>query len=586
MEEIADYIGPFEIRGKLGRGAMAVVWRGYDPSLDREVAIKEPVLPPESSDETRSEFAERFVREARAAARLNHPGIVTIYSATVFEDRPMIAMELVEGPTLRQVLDRSSLSTAQAYAVMEQLLQAVGYAHEHGVVHRDLKPDNIFLTLDGTVKLADFGIAHIDSNATMTRVGAVLGTPAYMSPEQIRGQDTDARADVFALGAIAYEVLGGTNPFGTQSSTHFATIVHRIMSEPTPALELEDSLGGPLAGVVMRALKKERENRFENAIAMLSAWRSAFPEKIDTQAELAVPMSCWEQLSSSDSREPREKTAFWGVIDSGCIEGDTGEAADGTALVGLAAVVSSAEVAESGVAADTPAVGEIDEIGSETVEDGSISSAVVDEVVAPEVSRKMQMLLVAAAVVALLISIPLVIKAVGSRANASAAPAVATNETTAAIESTASTKPRAVAPSAPRTLRLRVSASAASTKKGKTFALVVKANSDGLVPNGTRVLLERSTDNRSWTLVAILKIAGGSATYRTAIAKTTFFRVRIERSREFVAAQTNGLRVAYVAPKPAARHVITRRRRTTTTRYKKTVRPSVPKPPPPPPPPS
>jgi hypothetical protein len=281
-------LGTFELRGTLGRGAMAVVWRAYDVSLDREVAIKEPSLPPGGDVEVREEFARRFVREARAAARLNHPGIVTIYSASLDEGRPLIVMELVEGPTLRRVLDTQRLTPSQTYALLEQLLEATAFAHEHGVIHRDLKPDNVFVTPGGTVKLADFGIAHLgDGGTTLTSAGTLLGTPAYMAPEQIRGEPVDARCDLFALGVIAYECLAGENPFGSSTTSNYAAIFHRILDEPAPPLELDDEAAMPLIDIVMRALSKDREDRFADASEMLAAWRAAFTRTNDTNEGLA-----------------------------------------------------------------------------------------------------------------------------------------------------------------------------------------------------------------------------------------------------------------------------------------------------------
>ena len=324
MTHPRESIGPFEIRGMLGRGAMAVVWLGYDPSLDREVAIKEPVLPPGGSDEMRLEYGRRFVREARAAARLNHPGIVTVHSAGVYDSRPVIVMEFVQGATLRDVLRRGKLTAAQTSALMERLLQAVAYAHEHGVTHRDLKPDNVFVTLDGAVKLADFGIAQLgDAGAeadgaestharALTREGTMLGTPAYMSPERIRGERVDGRCDVFALGVIAYECLAGSNPFGSESSTHYATIIHRIINEPTPPLTMRDEVTGPLAEVVMKALEKRPDDRYADAGAMLAAWHGAAPSRTVGRAELAALCVAAGGEARQTSGPTPSGTQMWG----------------------------------------------------------------------------------------------------------------------------------------------------------------------------------------------------------------------------------------------------------------------------------
>jgi eukaryotic-like serine/threonine-protein kinase len=146
---MTDMLGPYELRGELGRGAMAIVWRGFDPKLEREVAIKEPVIPLTADEATRADLAERFVREGRAAAKLNHPGIVTIHAADVYDGRPAIVMELIEGETLSGVLARGALPAPAALSVLDQLLDAVSYAHEHGIVHRDIKPDNVFVTPTG-----------------------------------------------------------------------------------------------------------------------------------------------------------------------------------------------------------------------------------------------------------------------------------------------------------------------------------------------------------------------------------------------------------------------------------------------------
>ena len=177
------------------------------------------------------------MREGSAAAQLNHPGIVTIYAADVYDGRPAIVMELIEGQTLRRRARAGRAdSRGQPSRIIDQLLDAVAYAHERGVVHRDIKPDNVFVTHDGRGQARR--LRHRAGRRRRARrsrcPGTMLGTPAYMAPEQIRGEPVDVRCDVFALGVIAYECLTGENPFGSGTATHYATIVHRIINEPAP----------------------------------------------------------------------------------------------------------------------------------------------------------------------------------------------------------------------------------------------------------------------------------------------------------------------------------------------------------------
>ena len=270
---MADLLGPYELRGELGRGAMAVVWRAWDPSLERELAIKEPMIPFGVDSQAADEFIERFVREGKAAAGLNHPGIITIHNAGVFDGRPAIVMELVEGQTLAAVLDRGPLSPAASVSILGQLLDAVAYAHDRGVVHRDIKPDNVFVTPEGRVKLADFGIAHMGGSVTLTREGTVMGTPGYMAPEQVTGDPVDGRTDVFAIGAIAYEMVAGRNPFGATDGAAPTTVMYRIVHEEPPELP-EGALAGfpvPLAAIIGTALAKSPDDRFNDARAFSAA---------------------------------------------------------------------------------------------------------------------------------------------------------------------------------------------------------------------------------------------------------------------------------------------------------------------------
>ena len=231
-------IGPYELRGELGRGAMAIVWRAWDPNLAREVAIKEPQFDSRLNAVTIDDMGKRFVQEGRAAARLSHPGIVSVYAADVWDGRPAIVMELVNGESLASRLSRGALTPQEAVYALDQLLDAVGYAHEHNVIHRDIKPDNIFLDSSGKVKLGDFGIARIeDPAATLGTVqGSILGTPGYMSPEQGMGSVVDARSDIFSLGVVAFEMLMGFNPFGAGQGGSTASVLRRVESAPVPPM--------------------------------------------------------------------------------------------------------------------------------------------------------------------------------------------------------------------------------------------------------------------------------------------------------------------------------------------------------------
>lgn len=280
-----DYetLGPYVLKEELGRGAMARVWRAWDPRLRREVAIKEPLYDARYSQTVLEEMGNRFVAEGRAAAQLSHPGIVTIYEADVWDGHPAIVMELITGETLGKILSRGPMAPAQVLAVLDQLLDAVGYAHARGVIHRDIKPDNIFVTSEGRVKLTDFGIARIDGSMTTlgTVSGAVLGTPGYMSPEQARGITVDARSDLFSVGTVAYEMLSGQNPFGAGQGADAMTLIYRIVHESVPELPPSASAGLPadLRPAIMAALSKKPEDRPQSAsdfIAMLHGQMDTF----------------------------------------------------------------------------------------------------------------------------------------------------------------------------------------------------------------------------------------------------------------------------------------------------------------------
>lgn len=251
---------------------MAVVWRAWDTRLEREVALKEPVVPNGMDAATIDEFSQRFIREAKAAAGLNHPGVVTIYNAEVYDGRPVIAMELIHGETLSALLQRGALGPEVAASMLGQMLDAIGYAHSRGIVHRDIKPDNIFVLPDGRLKLADFGIAHVESSSTLTQAGTVMGTPGYMSPEQITGGPIDARADLFSIGVVGYEMLTGRNPFGASDGTAPTVVMFRVVQEDVPEVrEVTPSVPPALSDSIRVAIAKDPSYRFTDAAAMIDA---------------------------------------------------------------------------------------------------------------------------------------------------------------------------------------------------------------------------------------------------------------------------------------------------------------------------
>jgi len=226
-------IGPYEILSLIGAGGMGEVWRATDPRIGRDVAIK--VLPPSFS--AAPDRVSRFEQEARATGTLNHPNLVTIHEFGRHEDASYIAMELLEGDTLRDKLAPAGTRVAPRKAIdyATQIAQGLSAAHEKGIIHRDLKPENIFVTRDGRVKILDFGLAKLkvatgnDSRTEMrgTNPGTVLGTVGYMSPEQVRGQTVDHRSDIFSFGAILYEMLSGRQAFKGSSAADTMSAVLR-----------------------------------------------------------------------------------------------------------------------------------------------------------------------------------------------------------------------------------------------------------------------------------------------------------------------------------------------------------------------
>ena len=262
---IGKTVSHYEILEKLGGGGMGVVFKARDLKLDRLVALK--FLPPHLvSVEAESDRLqrERFVLEAKASSALDHPNIGVLYEIGETEEgETFIAMAYYEGETLRQKLAGGSLPLDDAVSIAEQIAWGLAKAHEGGIVHRDIKPANIIVTRDGVVKIIDFGLAKLQEATRMTRRGAVMGTPAYMSPEQARGDDVDARTDLWSLGVVFYEMLTGQVPF---RGGHESAVIHSILHDvPRPAREVRNEIPSALERVVVRALEKDREGRIESA---------------------------------------------------------------------------------------------------------------------------------------------------------------------------------------------------------------------------------------------------------------------------------------------------------------------------------
>ncbi|MBM3660552.1 MAG: serine/threonine protein kinase, partial [Actinobacteria bacterium] len=252
--------GRYRLDDRIARGGMATVWLGRDDLLGRRVAVK--TLHPELSHD--AALRSRFRQEAVAAAALSHPNIVATYDTGEDDETAFIVMELVEGESLRQLLDRVRvLDPPQATAIAHQVAMALDHAHKQGVIHRDIKPANVLVPREGAVKVADFGIAKAAGGDDHTRTGTVVGTARYLSPEQVQGLPADARTDVYALGLVLYEMLAGRPAFS--GDTEMATALARLTGPPPSLAATRPGIPPALAGVVEAALQPEAAHRIPTA---------------------------------------------------------------------------------------------------------------------------------------------------------------------------------------------------------------------------------------------------------------------------------------------------------------------------------
>ncbi len=260
-------IGKYRLVSRIGQGAMGEVFKAHDPSLNRMVAVKTI----SSSLGTESELRQRFLREAQSAARLNHPNIITVYDFGEEHGRIYMAMELLEGSDLKDLIGSHALPDLERKLdVMQQICEGLAFAHSMDIVHRDLKPGNVHVQPGGQVKILDFGLARLGASE-MTRTGMVMGTPHYMSPEQVRGEKADARSDVFSLGSMFYELLAGRKAFDGDS---MHTVLFQVLQEEPEPIRNWVDLPPILAEVVERAQQKDPAARFHDASHMLAAVRA------------------------------------------------------------------------------------------------------------------------------------------------------------------------------------------------------------------------------------------------------------------------------------------------------------------------
>src|SRR5579863_9987139 len=262
-------IGDYEVLGILGSGGMGKVFKVRNVISDRIEAMK--ILLPDLAG--RQDLADRFLREIKLLAGLNHPNIAALRTALTLNNQLVMVMEYVEGTTLAARLEQSPLPSADAVNYMHQVLAALSYAHAQKVIHRDIKPANMMLTPEGVVKLMDFGIARSGSDRALTVTGTTMGSLYYMSPEQVKGQATDERSDLYSVGVSLYEMVTGERPFRADSD--YSLMAAHLQQTPKPPIEIRSDLPAALNQIILMAIEKDPAQRFQSADAFRNALKSA-----------------------------------------------------------------------------------------------------------------------------------------------------------------------------------------------------------------------------------------------------------------------------------------------------------------------
>src|SRR4030043_1961307 len=285
--------GRYRIIKELGKGSMGVVYQAHDPQIDRLMVLK--VL---RQDRLTSEaFIPRFLKEAQAIGRLFHPNIVTVYDIGRDYETIYIAMEFIEGDPLSKVIEEKKLEMREIANLGIQVAETLDYAHQRGIIHRDVKPSNILVKPSGQIIITDFGIAHIEdpSSSLQTQDGEILGTPAYMSPEQVKGQPVDRRSDLFSLGIILYELSTGMRPFGGEN---LVAIFNSIgQNHPTDPVKMNPGIPKGLSQIIMKCLEKMPDKRFETGKALAEALKNCFLERETVTRTAPTPQKAYKNIA-------------------------------------------------------------------------------------------------------------------------------------------------------------------------------------------------------------------------------------------------------------------------------------------------
>jgi len=304
-------LGRYRVLAELGRGAMGVVYKAQDPVINRTVAIKTILMPADEAE--RAEYEARFFQEAKAAGGLNHPGIITIHDVGREGDVAYMAMEMLDGVELREMMRRERLALPLALEIAAQIADALAFAHERGVFHRDIKPANVMVVRGRHAKIMDFGIARMQVSEVKTRTGMMLGSPKYMSPEQVGGATVDFRSDIFSLGVVIYELVTGSSPY---TAREVGELMQQISSAaPPPPSAADPALPAMLDLIVARALEKDPAARYQSGAELAADLRACLAEpatrprsEIQAATETPAPLDFDLGGESTVKVEPAAKT--------------------------------------------------------------------------------------------------------------------------------------------------------------------------------------------------------------------------------------------------------------------------------------